>query len=99
VKTTAAIYCDYLNASKTEREAVRRPFPVRRKRGFARMCAGKSFCRAIRYTACNRDKALMLAVIGRARSTKDVNIAAAHIDSPGWTSSRRRFMRTADSLF
>ena len=33
----------------------------------------------------NRDKAIMLAVMGRKGLEHGVNIGAAHIDSPGWT--------------
>ena len=53
-------------------------------------------CRCNRETkvyVCNRDKAVLLAHIGKQSLAEGAQIAAAHIDSPGWTSSPIPFMK------
>jgi aspartyl aminopeptidase len=75
-------YCKYLNASKTEREAVKAAVSLAEKEGFRPYVRGEKLLPGDKIYSVNRDKALMLAVIGRAPLDKGVNIAAAHIDSP-----------------
>ncbi|MBE6768847.1 MAG: aminopeptidase [Ruminococcaceae bacterium] len=75
-------YAAYLNASKTEREAVENAVAMAEERGFkpfdrhAKLKAGDK----VYYN--NRGKALLLAVIGTRPIADGVSIAAAHIDSP-----------------
>ena len=75
-------YKNYLDASKTEREAVETALEMAKAGGFT------EFDKSVRYPAGskvyvnNRDKALILAVIGHKDIKEGVSIAAAHVDSP-----------------
>ena len=75
-------YMNYLDASKTEREAVETALEMAIAGGFT------EFDKSVRYPAGskvyvnNRDKALILAVIGHKDIKEGVHIAAAHVDSP-----------------
>ncbi len=75
-------YMSYLDASKTEREAVEAALEMAKAGGFT------EFDKNIRYPAGskvyvnNRNKALILAVIGHKDIKDGVRIAAAHVDAP-----------------
>ncbi len=79
-------YCEgykaFLDAVKTEREAVNFAVAEAEKRGFVPFVAGMSLKAGDRIYVNNRDKALLLAVIGQKPIAEGVSIAAAHIDSP-----------------
>ena len=75
-------YIDFLNASKTEREAVNWAVREAEARGFAPFDRQKPLKAGDKVYYNNRGKALMLAVIGSRPITDGVSIAAAHIDSP-----------------
>ncbi len=75
-------YMDYLNSSKTEREAVTTSEELARENGFKKFTAGKKYSKGDRVYVNNRGKAIMLAVIGSKPVREGVRIAAAHIDSP-----------------
>lgn len=75
-------YIDFLNTSKTEREATANALAMAKASGFT------EFKKNVRYEAGskvyvnNRNKAVILAVIGCRDINEGVKIAAAHIDSP-----------------
>ena len=79
-------YCEgykkFLDAGKTEREAAAAAVAMAEKAGF------KPFDKKAQYKAgdkiyvLNREKALILAVIGKSNISNGVNLTAAHIDSP-----------------
>ncbi len=75
-------YMNYLDSSKTEREAVCQALLLAKAGGFT------EFDKTVRYPAGskvyvnNRDKSVILAVIGHKNITDGVKIAAAHVDAP-----------------
>ena len=79
-------YCEgykkFLDAGKTEREAAATAVAMAEKAGF------KPFDKKAQYKAgdkiyvLNREKAVILAVIGKSDISNGVNLTAAHIDSP-----------------
>lgn len=79
-------YCEgykkFLDAGKTEREAAAAAVAMAEKAGFkpfdkkAQYKAGDKIC------VLNREKAVILAVIGKSNISNGVNLTAAHIDSP-----------------
>ncbi|MBE6762881.1 MAG: aminopeptidase [Ruminococcaceae bacterium] len=83
---TADAYCEdykvFLDAAKTEREAVAYAVAEAQKHGFVEYKAGMALKAGDRVYRNNRGKAVILAVIGSAPISEGVSIAAAHIDSP-----------------
>ncbi|MCL2509258.1 MAG: aminopeptidase [Oscillospiraceae bacterium] len=75
-------YRDFLNACKTEREAVRFATGLLDAKGFVPFDAGTKYNPGDRVYAVNRGKAVIMAVIGKKSAAQGVRIAAAHIDSP-----------------
>ena len=79
-------YCEgykaYLDAGKTERECVERTVTMAQAAGFRAYERGMDLKPGDKVYCVNRDKAIMLAVMGRKGLDNGVNIAAAHIDSP-----------------
>lgn len=83
---TASDYCEgykaFLGASKTEREAVRFAVKEAEKRGFQPFDRQTKYTKGDRIYYVNRNKAIILAVIGERPLSDGVRITAAHIDSP-----------------
>ena len=75
-------YMAFLDAAKTEREAVRAAVALLEKEGFVPFDPKKTYAAGEKVYAVNRGKALMAAVIGTCPIEEGVHIAAAHIDSP-----------------
>ncbi len=79
-------YCDdykaFLNASRTEREAVAEGIRQAEAAGFVPYVRGMELLPGTKVYKSIRGKALMLAVIGRKPLSEGANIAAAHVDSP-----------------
>ena len=75
-------YIRFMNAAKTEREAVDWAVKAAEKKGFVPFDRKMSLKAGDKVYYNNRGKALMLAVIGSRPITDGVSIAAAHIDSP-----------------
>lgn len=75
-------YKDFLNKAKTEREAV--VFIEREAKacGFVPFDKSKTYKAGDKVYYVNREKAVILAVIGKESIDKGVNLVAAHIDSP-----------------
>ena len=75
-------YKQFLDAGKTERECVDRAIAQAEAAGFRAYARGMELKPGDRIYQVNRDKAIMLAVMGRKGLEHGVNIGAAHIDSP-----------------
>ena len=79
-------YCEdykkFLDAGKTERECVEYIVRLAQANGFQEFKRGMELKSGDKIYRINRDKALMLAVIGSEGLENGVNIGAAHIDSP-----------------
>ncbi len=75
-------YKDYLDAAKTEREAVIAAIAMAEKQGFVPFDPAAKLKAGDKVYLNNRGKALIMAVIGTRSITDGVTIAAAHIDSP-----------------
>ncbi|WP_419196133.1 aminopeptidase [Caproiciproducens galactitolivorans] len=75
-------YKKFLDASKTEREAVCSAVKTAEAAGFVPFDAEKKYRAGDKVYYNNRGKALILAVIGKNGCKNGVRIAAAHIDSP-----------------
>ena len=74
-------YMEFLNNSRTEREAVRNAVALAEAEGFREYKGGEVKAGDKIYYV-NRNKALILAVIGEKPLSEGMNISAAHIDSP-----------------
>ncbi len=75
-------YMSFLDAAKTEREAVEEAVELARANGFIEFRKGEKYAPGERVYYNNRDKSLILAVIGKRDLAEGVHITAAHIDSP-----------------
>ena len=75
-------YMHFLQASKTEREAVANAVQLAEKNGFIEYHPGMKLAAGSRIYQNNRGKALLLAVIGKESLSEGVVIAGAHIDCP-----------------
>ncbi len=75
-------YMEFLNDSRTEREAVINAITLAGKYGFVPYQPGMALEPGMKIYSSNRGKALMLAVIGQRSLADGVVIAGAHIDSP-----------------
>ncbi len=75
-------YKKFLNDAKTEREATEIVKEEAIKRGFSEFDPYKQYKAGEKVYFVNRDKAIILAVMGKKSLTEGVKIAAAHIDSP-----------------
>lgn len=75
-------YKSFLDAAKTEREAVIAALDIAEKNGFKKFVPDYKYKKGDKVYVNNRGKAIMLAVIGEKPIKEGVRIAAAHIDSP-----------------
>ena len=75
-------YKQFLDAAKTEREAVCTAVKLAEARGFVPYCVGQVYKAGDKVYLNNRGKSLLLAVFGEAPLQEGVNLLAAHIDSP-----------------
>ena len=75
-------YAAFMDACKTEREATAWVQNVVREQGFREFVPGMALQPGDKVYKNNRDKSLMLAVIGSKSLNEGVNICAAHVDSP-----------------
>ncbi len=75
-------YCDFLNNGKTEREAVKTAISIAEKNGFTEFDRTKNYSAGDKVYVNNRNKALMLCVIGKNGTKNGVRLGIAHIDSP-----------------
>ena len=75
-------YKEFLDSAKTEREAVGFIERAAKAKGFTEFDKNKTYKPGDKVYRVNREKAVVLAVIGKAPITDGVNLIAAHIDSP-----------------
>ena len=75
-------YMAFMDACKTERESTAWAIAEAEKRGFAPFVPGMALKAGDKIYYNNRDKAIILAVIGAESLAKGANICAAHMDSP-----------------
>ena len=75
-------YMEYLNVSRTEREAVKNAVALAKDAGFKEFVPGMQLDPGSKIYCNNRGKSLMLAVTGKKDLSADAVIAGAHIDSP-----------------
>ena len=78
----AELYKDFLDKSKTEREAVNYAVALLKKKGFKEFRKGKKLKAGDKIYKINRGKAVLISVIGSASIAEGVRLCAAHIDSP-----------------
>ena len=78
----ASDYSKFIDACKTEREAVKFAVEEAEKAGFSEYKFGQEIKKGGKYYYNNRGKSLTLFVIGSERLEKGIRISAAHIDSP-----------------
>ena len=82
VHSYCEVYKEFLDSSKTEREACYSSIEMAKQRGFVPFSKNEKYKPGDKIYYINRDKSLILAIIGK-RSLKDgIKLAAAHIDSP-----------------
>ena len=77
-----AAYAAFMDASKTEREATAWAVAEAEKRGFKPFDPHMDAKPGDKIYLNNRDKSIILAVIGTESLAKGANICAAHVDSP-----------------
>ncbi|MDO9399592.1 MAG: aminopeptidase [bacterium] len=75
-------YKNFLNKSKTEREAIETGIELAQKNGFKNITEVKSLSVGDKVYAINRDKSLFLARIGKQGLDNGMRIIMSHIDSP-----------------
>ncbi len=75
-------YMAFMDACKTEREATAWTVEVAEKHGFKALVPGASLKPGDKVYKNNRNKSIMLAVIGSSSLNEGANICAAHVDSP-----------------
>ena len=75
-------YAVFMDACKTEREATAWTVAAAKAGGFEEMVPGKDIKPGDKVYFNNRDKSILLAVIGSESLAQGANICAAHVDSP-----------------
>ena len=75
-------YKTWLDASRTERLAVREAVKLAQEKGFKPWTPGKTHKSGEKLYFVNREKGLTLAVIGKQPLDRGANVAAAHVDNP-----------------
>ena len=75
-------YRNFMDACKTEREATAWAISAAMANGFKPLVAGMTLNPGDKVFYNNRNKSLMLAVIGQESLSKGANICVSHIDSP-----------------
>lgn len=75
-------YMEFLNDSRTEREAVKNAIAEAEKLGFVEYVPGMELKPGTKIYRNNRGKALMLAVLGKKSLADGCVIAGAHVDAP-----------------
>ena len=75
-------YAAFMDACKTEREATAWTVDICEKNGFKALVPGMKLQPGDKVYKNNRDKSILLAVIGSESMNEGANICAAHVDSP-----------------
>ncbi|MBQ7895238.1 MAG: aminopeptidase [Oscillospiraceae bacterium] len=82
VEDYAKGYIQYLDNSRTEREAVNNAIALAEENGFVEYSYGMELKPGMKIYKNNRGKALMLAVVGKKPLSEGSVIAGAHVDAP-----------------
>ena len=75
-------YKAFLDKAKTEREAAAEIIALAKANGYVEFIPGEKYSAGEKIYYNNRDKSVILCVIGKRSIIDGVKIAAAHIDSP-----------------
>ena len=75
-------YAKFMDACKTEREATAWVMETAKANGFRELVPGTTVKPGDKFYMNNRNKSIMLAVVGSESLAKGANICAAHVDSP-----------------
>lgn len=75
-------YKYYLDNGKTEREAVKETIRLAKEAGFTEFQSGKKYEYGDKFYYVNRNKCVILTVMGKEPIENGIRISAAHIDSP-----------------
>ena len=75
-------YMAFMDAAKTEREATTWAIEAAKARGFVELKPGMDAKPGDKFYLNNRDKSIILAVVGKQPLSAGANICAAHVDSP-----------------
>lgn len=75
-------YMNFLDAAKTEREAVAEAISLAKANGYEEYVPGTFYAPGAKIYYNNRNKSIILAVVGTKGLSKGAKIIAAHIDSP-----------------
>ncbi|NTW06047.1 MAG: aminopeptidase, partial [Peptococcaceae bacterium] len=75
-------YKQFLDQGKTEREVVELVVSIAKEQGFCALAEKATLLPGDKVFYVNRDKAIVLAVIGRDSLEKGIGFIGAHIDSP-----------------
>ena len=82
----AILYCDnyknFLNCAKTERKACSTALNLAKKNGFEQFDWKKTYKPGEKFYFLNRNKCLILAVIGKKNLEEGLNLTVSHVDSP-----------------
>lgn len=75
-------YIDFLNNGKTERECVKEARKIAEENGFKPLEKYKKLKAGDKVYCINRNKNIILAVIGKEKLEDGINVVGAHLDSP-----------------
>lgn len=75
-------YKKFLNAAKTEREASAEAIKRAKAAGFTEYDPAADYKAGDKFYFCNREKSVILTVMGKKPLAEGIRLAAAHIDSP-----------------
>ncbi len=75
-------YIDYLNNGKIEREIIKESEEIAKEHGFRPLSSFKKLNAGDKVYYINRDKNIILAVIGKEKLENGINVVGAHTDSP-----------------
>jgi len=92
-------YISFLNAAKTEREAVSAAIAMAEKEGFTAWKKGMKIKSGDKIYLSRRGKALILCTIGKKNFDEGISIIAAHIDSPRLDLKMRPLYENSDMAF
>lgn len=92
-------YKEFLDAAKTEREAVKATIEILEASGYEEFDYTKKYQPGDKVYRNNRGKSLLYAVIGTESMEKGVRIVASHVDSPRLDLKPRPLYQEADMAF
>lgn len=92
-------YKRFLDAAKTEREAVKWAIDEAKKRGYEAFDKSKKYAAGSKVYYNNRNKSVIFAVIGSKPIGEGVRLAASHIDSPRLDLKQRPLYEEAELAF